>query len=123
MHCVELDDADIAILKESACTVCLCPRSNMYITGKKAAVEKLIKAEIPLCLGTDSLASNDDYNLWNELAFLKREVFTSLSLEQGIQMLTSNPAKVLNLPLRGKLAKGFYADFVSVPKNIVELFS
>ena len=38
---------------------CLCPRSNRYISGLEPPVELLRRNRLNICLGTDSLASND----------------------------------------------------------------
>lgn len=46
---------------------CLCPRSNRYISGLKPPVELLRSLGVSLCIGTDSLASNDTLSVLEEL--------------------------------------------------------
>jgi len=69
-HGVHLDRADIARLAASGAAVCLCPRSNAHIGVGLADAPALLAAGVPLCLGTDSLASNADLDLWNEVRAL-----------------------------------------------------
>jgi len=66
VHCVQVSDEDIEILRKAKAVV-HCPRSNLSLLGKLAPVPKMLKAEIPVALGTDSIASAGDLNLWNEM--------------------------------------------------------
>jgi aminodeoxyfutalosine deaminase len=69
VHGVQLTPADAALLKERGVTICLCPRSNERLAVGTAPVHLFTKLGIPLCLGTDSLASNDSLSLWDEIRF------------------------------------------------------
>ena len=46
---------------------CLCPRSNRYISGLEPPVELLRRNRLNICLGTDSLASNDRLSVFEEM--------------------------------------------------------
>ncbi len=48
----------------------LCPRSNAYIEGARPPVELLRRKGVRLALGTDSLASNDDLSMVEEMKLL-----------------------------------------------------
>ncbi|WP_242392558.1 amidohydrolase family protein [Anaeromyxobacter oryzisoli] len=74
VHCVDLDDDDLALLAASGATAVLCPRSNRYIVGKLPRVEALLAAGVPLAIGTDSLASSPSLAPLAELAVLRREL-------------------------------------------------
>ncbi len=58
VHCVDLDEDDVALLRGTGATVVLCPRSNGFIGGKLPRLDLLLDAGIPLAIGTDSLASS-----------------------------------------------------------------
>lgn len=95
VHAVHVSDHDIAVLRSNGVSVCLCPRSNRKIdVGGSAPVRKLIDAGINVCLGTDSLASNDDLNLWNEARAL-RQLEPSLSDDERLRIMTLNGAVAL----------------------------
>lgn len=74
VHCVDLDDEDVALLARSGATVVLCPRSNRYIVGELPPVEALLAAGVPLAVGTDSLASSPSLAPLAELGLLRREL-------------------------------------------------
>jgi cytosine/adenosine deaminase-related metal-dependent hydrolase len=121
VHCVQIDDRDIDILQRRRVRVCLCPRSNGLINVGRAPWEKMRGAEVELCLGTDSLCSNTDLDLWSEAEHLLQEAATSPSLAELMAMLCLNPARALGLEERlGSLAPGKKASFALVPDRIIK---
>jgi len=123
VHCVKVTDDDIETVRQSGATVCLCPRSNEFIGVGRAPWEKWFASDTPLCLGTDSLASNYDLDLWNEAVYLKKNFDGELSLEDVLAMLTRNPAKILGAGDKlGTLEPGKLAAFATVPEKIFTLF-
>jgi cytosine/adenosine deaminase-related metal-dependent hydrolase len=72
VHCVDLDDEDLALLAASGATAVLCPRSNLHISGRLPDLPRLLAAGIPLAVGTDSLASSPSLSPLAELATLAR---------------------------------------------------
>lgn len=93
VHCVHCNKADIALLRASGATVCLCPRSNALIGVGRAPVQSFMEAGIPLCIGTDSLASNHDLDLWNEARVLRDEYH--IPVPALLRMLTAEGARIL----------------------------
>ena len=117
IHCIELDQSDIDILARRRVNVCLCPRSNAFIGVGRAPWEKLHKNGVNLCLGTDSLTSNHNLNLWHELEFLLAEKNSIMDLETGLKMLTLNPAQALSIDTDfGTLEPGKKALWSIVPE-------
>ncbi len=73
---------------------CFCPKANLYIEGVLPDYS-LFPAET-ICIGTDSLASNDELNLCSELTAMRSAAacFDDLQL---LKALTSNGARALGL--------------------------
>ena len=128
VHCVTVDEADIALLAASRASVCLCPRSNEHIGVGQAPLSALIKAGVNVCLGTDGLCSNVDLDPYAELAWLGRRNPGLLTLGQALALVTANPARFFG-PLvpgaerLGSLAPGQAARFSVVPQAVLDAFS
>lgn len=73
--------------------IILCPRSNSYITGGKAPYKLFRKWRIPISLGTDSLASNSDLNILNEMRHAV-DIY-SISPREAYSLVTMGGARVL----------------------------
>lgn len=113
VHAIEINDEDIEILRKRQISVCLCPRSNYYLGLNQAPWERLKKAGIILSLGTDSLASNEDLNLFREMAYLLENApFSPTAL---IEMATLNGAIALGKMNMGMLAPGALARMIALP--------
>jgi cytosine/adenosine deaminase-related metal-dependent hydrolase len=123
VHCVKVTDEDIETVRASKATVCLCPRSNEFIGVGRAPWEKWLASGTPLCLGPDSLASNDDLDLWNEAVYLKKNFMGELPFGDVLAMMTRTPAAILGVGhMLGTLEPGKIAAFARVPDTIHELF-
>ena len=70
VHVVQVSKEEIQLLQHSRAGVCLCPRSNLFIGNGLPPVRQLLDAGVPCALGTDSLASNADLNLFEEMTVL-----------------------------------------------------
>jgi aminodeoxyfutalosine deaminase len=121
VHCVHLTGEDIDTLARTETSVCLCPRSNSLIGVGRTPWEKMLRADVTLCLGTDSLASNEDLNLWREAVHLLRSARIPISLSDLLSMLTINPARALRLPGLGSLEPGKSARFAVLPRELEDL--
>ena len=112
VHCVHVTLGDARILKERGVTVCLCPRSNDRLDVGTAPVSLFRKLNIPLALGTDSLASNDSLSLWDEMRFALDRYPRELSPADVFRMATCDGAAALGLAaVAGALETGRRADF------------
>jgi cytosine/adenosine deaminase-related metal-dependent hydrolase len=112
VHGVQLTPADAALLQERGVTVCLCPRSNERLAVGTAPVHLFNKLGIPLCLGTDSLASNDSLSLWDEIRFALDSYRGELGPERLLEMATKGGAAGIGLAdCTGVLETGKRADF------------
>lgn len=75
--------------------LCLCPSANLYIEAKLPDLPSFINTNIPITIGTDSIASNESLKILKELVILQTH-FHGIESEQLIQFATLNGAKLLN---------------------------
>lgn len=68
-HCVHVDDEDIEILKEHNVTVASNPKSNLKLASGVCPASTLMKAGINVTIATDSVASNNNLNMLEEMRF------------------------------------------------------
>ena len=66
IHAICVDDADIAMIAEHRASVAHCPISNLKLGHAVAPVMAMRDANLPIGLGTDSVASNDRMDLLGE---------------------------------------------------------
>ncbi len=116
-HLNELAASDFDLLARSTGKfhVVHSPRSHGYFAHSRFPFEKLQAFGFKICLGTDSLASNEDLSLFAEMrAFQKNEPRTSP--EEIVSMVTVNPARALRQKdALGKIRRGFCADLIAIP--------
>lgn len=72
VHGVQLAPAEIRRVAESGATLVTCPRSNEWTGAGTPPVAAFYAAGAAVAVGTDSLASAPDLNLFAELACLRR---------------------------------------------------
>jgi cytosine/adenosine deaminase-related metal-dependent hydrolase len=73
---------------------CLCPNSNVYIENRIPPLNLLLEEDCELVIGTDSLASNSNLSILDELKTLQFE-FSDLSIEDLVSWATINGARAL----------------------------
>jgi aminodeoxyfutalosine deaminase len=84
----------------------LCPNANLHITNTLPNVNKLMEQNCTIVLGTDSLASNHQLNILEEIKTLHKN-FPSIKLETMLQWATINGAKALQMDNKlGSFEKG-----------------
>ena len=72
VHGTQLTDAELARLASAGATVVTCPRSNRWTGAGTPPVEQFYASGVRVAIGTDSLASVEDLNLFGELAAVRR---------------------------------------------------
>jgi cytosine/adenosine deaminase-related metal-dependent hydrolase len=116
-HLNELTDSDFELLEKSNARfhIVHCPRSHNYFGHSPFAFERLRSLGFNICLGTDSLASNQTLSLFDEMRAFRKN-FPRVSPEEILQIATVNPARALRCESAlGKIRPGFRADLVAVP--------
>ena len=68
VHAVQAGEADLAVLARRGVTVVTCPRSNAWVGAGVPPVEAFYRSGARVAIGTDSLTSVADLNLFTELA-------------------------------------------------------
>src|SRR5947208_15007286 len=116
-HLNELSESDFDLLREirHKFSIAHCPRSHAYFGHVAFQFERLQRLGFNVCLGTDSLASNDDLSLFAEMRAFQKQ-FPKVPAERILEMVTINPARALRQEKSlGQIRVGSSADLVSVP--------
>ena len=130
VHCVRLRPPDLPILKRSGVSVAHCPKSNWKLGHGWMDLKQVFQAGIPLGLGSDSVASNNSMDLFEEMRFaLFNPSWFSRSeqplvpggtrggfrAEQALHLATLGGAGALGLSGSiGSLETGKQADLIAV---------
>jgi len=114
IHCVQVDERDVAILRDSGAGVAHCPRSNRAHGHGTAPLAAFRRAGLRVGLGTDSVVSVGDSSLSGEAAA------AGLDGEDALRMLTIEGALALGLETEiGSLDVGKQADLAVFPSTIL----
>jgi cytosine/adenosine deaminase-related metal-dependent hydrolase len=72
VHGVTFTDAELSRLAAAGSTVVACPRSNRWTGAGVPPLERFFASGVRVAVGTDSLASVEDLNLFAEVAEVRR---------------------------------------------------
>ncbi|MEK6644702.1 MAG: amidohydrolase family protein [Planctomycetota bacterium] len=114
-HVNYVSDAVITRLANEKASVVFCPRAHIFFGHPPHRWQDMLLAGINVCLGTDSLASNESLSILDEIRFLMQrdEKVESQTL---LRMATVNAARALKLHDHlGDLSTGLLADLVMIP--------
>ena len=115
-HCVWLEDEDMEILKEKKVTVASCPISNLKLASGIANIPKMMAIGIPVSIGTDSVASNNNLNFLEDMkvfAMVSKMAFKDprvLTPKETIYAATRQGALAQGREDTGVIRKGKKAD-------------
>jgi len=116
-HLNELTENDFDLLERSGSKfhIAHCPRSHNYFGHSPFAFESLRSLGLNICLGTDSLASNESLSLFDEMRAFQKN-FPQISAQEILKMVTVNPARALRCEKAlGQIRPGLEADLIAVP--------
>lgn len=121
IHCVRVDDEDRRRMADAGATVAHCPAANARLGHGIAPLVEMVEDGIVVGLGTDSVASNNRLDVFEEarLAQIGQRARlrdgTLLSAESLLRMATIEGARALGLEDRvGSLEPGKDADLCAV---------
>ncbi len=117
-HCVWCEGEDFNILKEKGVTVASNPVSNLKLASGICNVTEMLKWEIPVALGTDSVASNNNLSFFEEmktfaiLAKVREQNPTVITPKQALEAATINGALAQGRYDCGTIKEGNKADLL-----------
>jgi 5-methylthioadenosine/S-adenosylhomocysteine deaminase len=105
IHCVQVDAADVELLRATGAAVAHCPQSNAAHGHGRSPYVQFRKAGVPIGLGTDSVLSIGELDLWAEAEA------AGLEGEAALRALTMEGARALGWEREiGSLEVGKAAD-------------
>ncbi|HEX4999153.1 MAG TPA: amidohydrolase family protein [Terriglobia bacterium] len=121
IHAIEIDRAEIERIRSAGAAVAHCPKSNALLGHGVAPVGDLKQSGIPVGLGSDSVASNNVVDMFEEMRAavfhqrLRAGRVDALSARDAFRMATLGGAQCLGLDASlGSLESGKRADFAVV---------
>ena len=112
MNCLSKEDFEHlgADAERQPITIVHCPRSHDFFRHPPFPLNDHLRAGVNVCLGTDSLASNEDLNMFSEMRKMS-EIFPQVPPAEILRMATIHGANALgesqNWP--------DWADWISIP--------
>jgi cytosine/adenosine deaminase-related metal-dependent hydrolase len=143
-HCINVDHADLDLIKQSGTGIAHCPKSNAKLGHGRAPFAEFLAHDINVGLGSDSVASNNVCDLLEEARFatllsritergsprvsksvnetirglLDGRANAQVTAEQALFAATLGGARALRLDHEiGALAEGMQADIAVVSLN------
>jgi cytosine/adenosine deaminase-related metal-dependent hydrolase len=114
VHGVQFDDRSLERLAGIGSTVVTCPRSNQWVGVGVPPIDRFYRAGVPVAVGTDSLASVEDLNLFSEMKAM-RWLASSVPARDILKSATLVGAQALGLDADlGTLAPGKLASMIAV---------
>ncbi|MDA3936092.1 MAG: amidohydrolase family protein [Actinomycetota bacterium] len=121
VHCTQVDDADIEVLAKYDVAIAYCPRCNAKLGMGKAPLVKFLGKGLRVGIGTDSPASNNTMDLFDEMriglllqraAEGRQDFFVARTF---VKMATLDAARALGIDDKvGSLEPGKQADIIAV---------
>jgi 5-methylthioadenosine/S-adenosylhomocysteine deaminase len=118
-HCVHVDDGEIRTLKDARAGVAHNPTSNLKLGSGIAPVARMREIGVPVGIGTDGAASNNDLDMFEEMrlaALLGKGTTgdpTAIPAREALAMATRIGAQALHLgDVTGSIEPGRRADLI-----------
>jgi cytosine/adenosine deaminase-related metal-dependent hydrolase len=114
VHGVQFEDDELRRLAACGATVVACPRSNRWTGAGTPPISRFYAADVRVALGTDSLASVEDFNLFSEIAEVRR-LAPDIPARQILRSATLDGATALGFGSElGSIAPGKRAELIAV---------
>ncbi len=119
VHCVWLDDEEIALMGARGAALAYCPSSNMFLGDGITRLPEMLQAGVRIGLGTDGGCTNNRLSVFEEMrmaSLLQRVRLldgAALSAGTAFRLGTRAGAEMLGLEA-GLIAPGRLADLVAV---------
>lgn len=119
-HLIYTNEEDMAILKAKGIYVVTNPSSNLKLASGIAPVKEYLKKKIPVAIGTDGPASNNNLNFFKEMYLtatlqkIKYQDAAAIAPYDVLKMATVNGAELLGLTSCNSIAEGKQADIILI---------
>jgi cytosine/adenosine deaminase-related metal-dependent hydrolase len=113
VHGVQFTDAELATLASVGATLVTCPRSNVWVGVGDPPAARFYASGVRVAIGTDSLASASDLNLFSELATL-HHLAPQVPAARLLTSATRDGALALGFPDLGLIAPGASARLLAI---------
>jgi cytosine/adenosine deaminase-related metal-dependent hydrolase len=123
VHCVQLTDVELQALAAAGATVVTCPRSNRWTGAGLPPVERFYASGVRVAIGTDSLSSVEDLNLFSELKLI-RDLAPAVPPREILASATTHGADALGFGDElGTIQPGKRAELIAVrlPSETVDV--
>jgi len=114
VHCVHLTERELAMLAQADASVVTCPRSNEWVGAGVPPIERFYRSGVRVAVGTDSLASVGDLNVFSELR-LMRQIAPGIPAREILASATRHGADALGFgDTLGTIEPGKRAELITV---------
>ena len=114
VHGVQFDDHALERLRVLGATLVTCPRSNQWVGVGYPPIARFYRSGVAVAVGTDSLASVDDLNLFSELKTM-RWLAPGVAPRQLLESATLVGARALGMDDElGSITPGKRAALIAV---------
>ena len=119
-HCVWVEGEDFDILKEKGVSVASNPISNMKLASGVANVPEMLRRGINVAIGTDSVASNNSLNFFEEMKIfaMASKMFyndpTAITPKEALYCATRGGALAQGRDDAGLVKEGYKADLIMI---------
>lgn len=121
VHCTQVDDEDIEVLASHDVSVAFCPRCNAKLGMGVLPLRKMLNRGITVGIGTDSPASNNTMDMFDEMRIgllIQRAVDANEQFHNArtfVGLGTLDAARALRIDgATGSLQPGKQADIIAV---------
>ena len=123
VHAVQLTDDELHTLAAAGATVVTCPRSNRWVGAGLPPVGRFYASGVRVAVGTDSLASVEDLNVFAELKMM-RELAPAVPARRILESATKSGADALGFGHElGTIEPGKRAELIAVdlPADVTDV--
>jgi cytosine/adenosine deaminase-related metal-dependent hydrolase len=113
VHGVRLRDDELRLLAEHGTTLVTCPRSNVWVGSGNPPIERFYASGVRVAVGTDSLASATDLNIFSEIA-LMHHIAPNVPPARLLASATLEGARALGFDHLGFIGAGAHARLITV---------
>lgn len=117
VHMNYLQEYDWEPFRDTGASIVHCPKCHTYFGHQAFPLEQALRYKLNVCLGTDSLASNNTLDMRSEIREAQLH-HPGIAPRDWFDMVTRNPARALRLSGKlGEISPGALADLVAFPNS------